>query len=53
MMGTKVRLFTPVCVLSLDDLVQEDHFYRHLDWVLDLCLVRDLVHMRYGGLAVI
>lgn len=30
MMGTKARLFTPVTVLSLDELVPADHFYRHL-----------------------
>jgi transposase len=47
MMGTKPRLFTPVSVLSLDDLVPADHFYRHLDRVLDLSFVRDLVHDRY------
>ena len=43
MMGTKVRLFTPVPTVSLEDLVPADHFYRHLDRVLDLGFARDLV----------
>jgi transposase len=47
MLGTKVRLFTPVSALSLDDLVPSDHFYRHLDRVLDLSFVRDLVQNCY------
>lgn len=47
MMGTKARLFTPVTALLLDELVLADHFYRHLDRVLDLSFVRDLVHDCY------
>jgi transposase len=47
MMGTKVRLFAPISALSLDELVPADHFYRHLDRVLDLTFVRDLVQDRY------
>jgi hypothetical protein len=43
MMGTKTRLFTPVSTVSLEELVPADHFYRHLDRVLDLSFVRDLV----------
>jgi hypothetical protein len=43
MMGTKARLFTPIAVVSLEDLVPSNHFYRHLDRVLDLSFVRDLV----------
>jgi hypothetical protein len=43
MMGTKARVFTPITALSLDKLVPADHFYRHLDRVLDLSFVRDLV----------
>jgi len=43
MMGTKARLFTPISVLSLDELVPADHFYRHLDQALDLAFVRELV----------
>jgi hypothetical protein len=41
-MGTKARLFTPIAVVSLEDLVPSNHFYRHLDRVLDLSFVRDL-----------
>lgn len=44
MMGMKARLLTPVTALTLDDLVPADHFYRHLDRVLDLTFVRDLVY---------
>jgi transposase len=47
MMGTKVRLFAPISALSLDELVPADHFYRHLDRVLDLTFVRDLVQDCY------
>jgi transposase len=48
MMGQKARLFTPVSALSLDELVPADHFYRHLDRVLDLSFVCDLVQDRYA-----
>jgi hypothetical protein len=43
MMGTKPRLFRPVCAISLDKLAPADHFYRQLDRVLDLAFVRDVV----------
>jgi len=46
-MGSKARLFTPISVGSLDELVPADHFYRHLDRVLDLSFVRDLVQECY------
>jgi hypothetical protein len=48
MMGTKARLFTPIAVISLEDLVPVTHFYRHLDRVLDLSFVRDLVKKTYA-----
>jgi transposase len=48
MMGTKARRFTPVCALSLNDLVPADHVYRHLERVLDLSFVRDLVQDCYA-----
>src|SRR6266702_3838952 len=48
MMGTKARLFTPITVVSLEDLVPATHFYRHLDHVLDLSFVRDLVKKTYA-----
>ena len=49
MMGSKARIFTPISVISLDDLVPADHFYRHLDRTLDLALVRDLVKETYAA----
>jgi transposase len=49
MMGMKARLFTPVPAVSLDELVPADHFYRHVDRVLDLTFVRDLVQDRYAA----
>jgi hypothetical protein len=42
-MGRKERLNTPVRAVSLEDFVLQDHFYRHLDRVLDLSFVHDLV----------
>ncbi len=48
MMGTKARLFTPIAVVSLEDLVPSKHFYRHLDRFLDLSFVRDLVKKTYA-----
>jgi len=42
-MGTKARLFRSVPAVSLDELVPADHFYRHVDRVLDLSFVRELV----------
>src|SRR5690242_4307847 len=49
MMGAKARLFTPIHARSLDELVPADHFYRHVDRVLDLSFVRDLVQDRYAA----
>ncbi len=48
MMGTKARLFTPLPSVTLDELVPADHFYRHLDRILDLSFVRDLVQDCYA-----
>src|SRR5579864_1623409 len=48
MMGTKARIFAPIAVVSLEDLVPLSHFYRHLDHVLDLSFVRDLVKPTYA-----
>src|SRR5690348_16968668 len=48
MMGSKARLFAPIAVVSLDELVPAKHFYRHLDQVLDLSFVRDLVKATYA-----
>jgi transposase len=49
MMGSKARIFTPISVISLDDLVPADQFYRHLDQKLDLSFVRDLVKETYAA----
>jgi transposase len=46
---TKVRIFAPIAVVSLEDLVPLTHFYRYLDHVLDLSFVRDLVKETYAG----
>ena len=44
------RLDSPIAV-SLEVLVPQDHFYRHLEAKLDLGFVRDLVSSTYkeGG----
>lgn len=49
MMGSKVRIFTPIAAVSLDDLIPVDHFYRHLDRKLDLPFVRDPVKETYAA----
>lgn len=49
MLGTKERVFAPVTAVSLDALVPANHFYRHLQRVLDLSFVRDLVHDTYAA----
>jgi transposase len=48
-MGAKARLFTPIHARSLDELVPADHCYRHVDRVLDLSFVRDLVQDCYAA----
>jgi hypothetical protein len=40
MMGTKERHFAPLILVSLEELVPQDHFYRHLERILDLSFVR-------------
>jgi transposase len=50
MMGTKVRVFVPVVNVSLEDLVPQDHFYRHVERLLDLAFVRDLVKGYYASI---
>jgi transposase len=47
-MGTKLRNFAPLTDLSLEELVPNDNFYRHLEEILDLSFVRDLVEDRYA-----
>jgi transposase len=48
MMGVKERVFAPVERLTLEELVPADHFYRHLERVLDLGFVRALVAPYYA-----
>jgi transposase len=49
MMGVKERQFAPVEHLTLEELVPRDHFYRHLERVLDLSFVRELVAPSYAA----
>jgi transposase len=49
MMGKKERRFAPVVNVSLEELVPQDHFYRHLERTLDLSFVREFVHKTYAG----
>ena len=48
MMGIKARVFRPVIHVSLEELVPADHFYRHLEQVLDLSFVREMVRGCYA-----
>ena len=48
MMGTKARTFRPLPPVTLEDLVPQDHFYRHLERTFDLGFVRDLVRDAYA-----
>jgi transposase len=48
MMGTKERSFAPLVQVSLEELVPQDHFYRHVQSVLDLWFVYDLVRECYS-----
>jgi hypothetical protein len=48
MMGFKERTFAPKVSVSLEELVPQDHFYRHLQQVLDLSFVHDLVRECYA-----
>src|SRR5258708_3191387 len=48
MMGLKERAFAPLVAVSLEEFVPQDHFYRHLQTVLDLSFVHDLVRESYA-----
>src|SRR6202162_1544233 len=50
MMGTKQRDFAPLVKVSLEALVPQDHFYRHLERSLDLSFVREFVQGTYAGI---
>src|SRR6266702_554924 len=49
MMGRKERSFAPLINVSLEELVAQDHFYRHLERTLDLSCVREFVQETYAG----
>src|SRR5712691_5783549 len=49
MMGRKERHFAPLINVSLEELVPQDHFYRHLERTLDLSFVREFVEKTYAG----
>ena len=48
MMGFKKRTFAPLVAVSLEELVPQEHFYRHVQQVLDLSFVYDLVRECYA-----
>jgi transposase len=48
MMGTKQRRFAPLINVSVEELVPQDHFYRHLERTLDLSFVREFVQETYA-----
>ena len=50
MMGSKQRHFAPLIQVSLEELVPQDHFYRHLERTLDLSFVREFVQETYAGM---
>jgi transposase len=48
MMGRKERHFAPLINVSVEQLVPQDHFYRHLEHTLDLSFVREFVQQSYA-----
>jgi Transposase domain (DUF772) len=49
MMGKKERHFAPLINVSLEALVPQDHFYRHLERTLDLSFVYEFVQETYAS----
>jgi hypothetical protein len=49
MIGTKARHFAPLINVSLEELVPQGHFYRHLEQSLDLSFVREFVQKTYAN----
>src|SRR5204863_7072431 len=49
MMGRKERSFAPLINVSVEQLVPNDHFYRHLERTLDLSFVREFVQESYAS----
>ena len=50
MMGTKERSFGLLPSVTLEELVPPDHFYRHLEAMLDMSVVRNLVRETYADI---
>src|SRR5260370_35466027 len=48
MMGSKERSLAPLIKVSLEHLVPQDHFSRHLERSLDLSFVREFVPETYA-----
>ena len=49
MMGNKQRHFAPLIHISVEQLVPQDHFYRHLERTVDLSFVRELARQTYAS----
>src|SRR6266699_6230391 len=49
MLGKKERHFAPLVNVSLEELVPQDHFYRHLERTLDLSFVHRVVDQTYAA----
>jgi transposase len=49
MMGRKERHFAPLTPVSLEELVPVDHFYRHVERILDFSFVRQFVKETYAS----
>ena len=50
MLGHKARDFRPLTVVSLEDLVPEDNFYRQVERSIDLSFVRELAVEFYSNI---
>jgi hypothetical protein len=48
MIGKNERSFAPFTDVSMEELVPQDHFYRHLEKTLDLSFARELVQETYA-----
>jgi transposase len=49
MMGMKQRSFVPLIKVFLEELVPQNHFYRHLERTLNLSFVREFVQTTYAN----
>jgi transposase len=49
MLGSKQRHFASLINVSLEELVPQNHFYRHLERMLNLSFVRELVQEAYAS----